>query len=853
MEDEELLRVAHQRQMEQDFPASLPRPPLFENIHRPSAAVYTPINPPYVPVNPTPSFMSHSSHNPSTGYLPPASRNLSTSSFMPAAPRNPATASYMSSASAANYMQPSSANYQQPTSSASYMQPSLANYQQPSSSANYMQPSSANYQQPSLANYQQPSSSANYMHPSSPAGYPPPNPTRWLPNVEEQGAFRYVKTNTHAPPQKPRSSTRGGSPGFLHPPAARPHGLPPKPVVASSSSAKALTKKATPVQPTKVSADSARVTSNNKVLRKAGGEAIIRAFVHVMSRGYIYMSKELIGSLYKQQFISEKLDAPVDWNILDCKIMRELVEVTPIQGVKYYRLNKPFFNTLESARCTKSTIPAPPSTPFTSKQLATLPAVQPFSDQAIRTLCNNYANKVDNFGFRFSSLIPSRTGGVLDDMAPFIELWHPSLGPTTGPATPVSKKGKEVVSRFDMTDEKFDELMAESLQRGSSGKQANKILKNFSSSILKPLEEQRQAAFLGSSYSESSASSGSSSTNRAVHTNAEPEDVSSESSESSDESESVSSEFSNSASATRPTTISTNVHNPPSQLKSSKKRTREEFEAQVTEKKLTAEEIEAHITAKKIVRRAKKAKRKAKKKSMEVQAEWAEWDVEETQLAKEAFKAWAATQEPFIPKPRTPAKSTTQPPSSAHVQSSIIKEAVVEKSIIKEEIVEMSIIKEEVAQEFTVESHITDELIEPIAELSGILDDKYTEDDLVESAGPSPGAGSSGTSSRGEPLKGSNGSSSAAASKVKPTRFNPYANADRGPTKKLRLIMPASLTRQQGNVDSSMASTSVNGMDDGELAALAQIPMNRMSRDQLIKARKASLEKILNYLWNLSR
>ncbi|KAG0363990.1 hypothetical protein BG005_000022 [Podila minutissima] len=780
---------------------------------------------------------------------------------MPSAPRNPATASYMSSAPAANYMQPSSANYQQPSSSANYMQPSLANYQQPS---NYMQPSSA-----------------NYMQPSSPAGYPPPNPTRWLPNVEEQqGAFRYVKTNTHAQPQKPRSSTRGGSPGFLYPPAARPHGLPPKPVVASSSSAKAPTKKATPVQPTKkvtpvqptkkatpvqptkVSADSARVISNNKVLRKAGGEAIIRAFVHVMSRGYIYMSKELIGSLYKQQFISHKLDAPVDWNILDCKIMRELVEVTPIQGVKYYRLNKPFFNTLESARFTKSTTPAPPSTPFTSKQLATLPAVQPFSDQAIRTLCNNYANKVDNFGFRFSSLIPSRTGGVLDDMAPFIELWHPSLGSETGPATPVSKKGKEVVSRFDMTDEKFDELMAESLQRGSSGKQANKILKNFSSSILKPLEEQRQAAFLGSSYSESPASSGSSSTSRAVHMNAEPEDVSSESSESSDESESVSSEFSNSASATRPTTISTNVHNPPSQPKSSKKRTREEFEEQVTAKKLTPEEIEAHVAAKKISRRAKKAKRK-EKKSMEVQAERTEWDVEETQLAKEAFKAWAATQEPFIPKPRTPAKSTTQPSSSAQVQSSIIKEAVVEKSIIKEavveksiikeEVVEMSIIKEEVAQEFTLGSHITDELMEPIAELAGTLDDKYTEDDLVESAVPSPGAGSSGTSSRGEPLKGSNGSSSAAASKVKPTRFSPYANADRGPTKKLRLIMPASLTRQQGNVDSSMASTSANGVDDGELAALAQIPMNRMSRDQLIKARKASLEKILNYLWNLSR
>ncbi|KAG0078072.1 hypothetical protein BGZ92_001643, partial [Podila epicladia] len=684
------------------------------------------------------------------------------------------------------------------------------------------------------------SAPVNYRQPSSPAGYPPPNPAQWLPNVvEKQGAFRYVKTNAHAAPQRPRSSTREGSPGFLYPPAARAHGLPPKPVAASSPAPKAPMKKATSVQPTNVSTDFTRVTSNNKVLRKAGGEAIIRAFVHVMSRGYIYMSKELIARLYKQQFISDKLDGPVpDWNILDCKLMRELVEVTPIQGVKYYRLNEPYFNTLESAGFTISTLPAPPSTPFTSEQLATLPAVQPFSDQVIRTLCNKYANKVDNFGLRFSSLIPSHTGGVLDDMAPFIELWHPSLGPKTGPAAPVNKKGKEVVSRFDMTDEKFDELMTESLQRGSSGKQANKILKNFSSTVLRPLEEQRQATFLGSTYSESPASSGSSSTSRSVHMKAEPEDISSESSDDSDESESVSSEFSKSVSVTLPTT-SPKIINLPSQPKSSKKRTPEEIEAQVTANKFTPEEIEAQTAAKKIARKAKKAKKKAKKKSLKVQAEW---DVEEIQQAKEAFQAWAAIQEPFVPKPRTPRKSTTQPSSSAHVQSSIIKEAVVEKCIIKEA----------VAQDSTVGSHISDVIMEPITEIAGSLDDKYTEDNFVESAGPSLDAESSGTSSRDELLKGSNGSSSTTASKVKPTRFSPYANADRGPTKKLRLIMPVSLTRQQGKVDSSMASTSANGVDDGELAALAQIPMNRMSRDQLIKARKASLEKILNYLWNLS-
>ncbi|KAG0338996.1 hypothetical protein BG000_003019 [Podila horticola] len=759
-EEEEQLRAAHQRQMKQDFPTSLPHPPLFENIQRPSAAGYTPINAPYVPVNPSPSYMSHPSHNPSTGYLPPVSHSLSTASYMQSASHNPSAANYMS---------------------------------------------------------------------SSPAGYLPPNPAQWLPNVvEQQGAFRYVKTNTPAHPQRPRSSTRGGSPGFLYPPA-RPHGLPPKPVVASSSLVKAPApkKKATPVQPTKVSADSARVTSNNKVLRKAGGEAVIRAFVHVMSRGYIYMSKELIARLYRQQFISDKLNGPVpDWNILDCKLMRELVEVTPIQGVKYYRLNEPYFNTLEPAGFTISTLPAPPSTPFTSEQLATLPAVQPFSDQVIRTLCSKYANKVDNFGFRFSSLIPSLTGGVLDDMATFIELWHPSLGPKTGPATPVNKKAKEVVSRFEMTDAKFEELMAESLQRGSSGKQANKILKNFSSSILKPLEEQRQAAFLGSSYSESLASSGSTSTTHSVNMNAEPEDVSSESSESSDESESVSSEFSQSASATQPTTTSRNANNPPSQPKSSKKR--------------TSEEIEAQSIAKKAARKAKKTKQKAKKKSMNVQVEW---DVVETQLANEAFQTWAATQEPFVPKPSTHAKSTAQPSSGSHVQNSIIKEDVIKKSIIKEAI----------ALESGVGIPITDVLMEPIAELAGTLDDKYPEDDFIESAGPSPAAGSSETSSRDKPFEDSIGSSSAAASKLKPTRFSPYANADRGPVRKPRLIMPASLTRQQGNVDSSLASTSANGMDDGELAALAQIPMNRMSRDQLIKARKASLEKILNYLWNLSR
>ncbi|KAF9382815.1 hypothetical protein CPB97_006914 [Podila verticillata] len=683
------------------------------------------------------------------------------------------------------------------------------------------------------------STPVNYLQHSSPVGYMPPSPSRWIPNVvEQQGSFRYVKTNTPAPPQKPRPSSRGGSPGFLYPTAPRLHGLPPKPAVASSSSAKTPKKKATPVQPTNTLTNSTRIKSDNKVLRKTGGEAIIRAFVHVMSRGYIYMSKELIARLYRQQFISDKLEGLVpDWNILDCKLMNELVEVTPIQGVRYYRLNEPFFRSLEPAGFAICPLPAPPSTPFTSEQLATLPAVHPFSDQVIRTLCGMYASKVSNFAFRFPSLIPSKTGGVLNDMATFIELWHPSLGSKTGPTALLDKQGKGVVSRFDMTDEKFDQLMAESLQRGSTGKQANKILKNFSSSILKPLEEQRQAAFLGSSYSDSQALSsnpGSSNTYRSVHMKTEPEDISqlplaSQSSEPSAESESES--------------TSTEVSNSPLVSTSFKRR--------------TAEEIEARKMAKKAAKKAKKIKQKLKNKPETLKVEL---DTAETQLAQEAFEEWAATQEPFIPKPRIPAKHATQPSSiirEATIKKSIVKEAV-EKSIVKEA-VEKSIVKEAIEKSIVGNSTI-DVLMEPIAELAGTLDDKYPEDDFLESVGPSPDAGSSRASSvRDEPLEDLSGSKSIATKKlsslekVKSTRFSPYANADQGPTRKPRLIMPASLTRQQGNVDSSMTGTSANEMDDGELAALAQIPMDRMSRDQLIKARKAALDKILNFLWNLSR
>ncbi|KAF9393154.1 hypothetical protein CPC16_002693 [Podila verticillata] len=649
----------------------------------------------------------------------------------------------------------------------------------------------------------------------------PPNSARWLPNVvEQQGTFRYVKTNTPAPPQKPRPSSRGGSPGFLYPTAPRLHGLPPKPAVASSSSIKTPKKKATPVQPTNTSTNSTRVTADNKVLRKTGGEAIIRAFVHVMSRGYIYMSKELIARLYRQQFISDKLEGQVpDWNILDCKLMKELVEVTPIQGVRYYRLNESFFRSLEPAGFTICPLPVPPSTPFTSEQLATLPAVHPFSDQVIRTLCSMYASKVDNFAFRFPSLIPSKTGDVLNDMATFIELWHPSLGPKAGPTAPLDKEGKGVVSRFNMTDEKFDQLMAESLQRGSTAKQANKILKNFSSSILKPLEEQRQAAFWGSSYSESQALSsgpGSSNIHRSVHMKTESKDISqlpliSQLSESSMESESES--------------ASADINNSPLVSTSFNRH--------------TAEEIEAQKMAKKAAKKAKKTKQKSKNKTDSSEVER---DTAETQLAQEAFQAWAATQEPFILKPRVPAKHAAQP-------SSIIREATTKKSIVKE-----------AAEKSIVGNSTVDVLMEPIAELAGTLDDKYPEDDFLESVGASPGAGSSGTSSvRDEPLEDLFSSKSTATrklssvEKVKSTRFSPYANADQGPTRKPRLIMPASLTRQQGNVDSSMTGTSANEMDDGELAALAQIPMDRMSRDQLIKARKAALDKILSFLWNLSR
>lgn len=321
-------------------------------------------------------------------------------------------------------------------------------------------------------------------------------------------------------------------------------------------------------------------------------------------------------------------------------------------------------------------------------------------------------------------------------------------------------------SGSEMTYDQFGKSVAEPLEYGFSGKWANK-LNNPSSSTLKALEAQQQTVFPETSSSKGliwSSGPGSSRTCLPKQAVTEPENypqssissTSSESTDSSSESEepgkseesksSESSELTETSKAvgiTQPTTSTNNDCYQPS-------------------KKLTKEEKAARREETRAARRYKKGKQKARKRLLYAQSEWGEL---ETELANQAFEAWASTQEPFVPKRRAPPVSTTQPSSSSIAETFAIP---------------MSAIGKFIAENADVDVHM-----KYIAEVAGTPDDKDPEDYIMESGYPSSRAGSSGVSSFHIDLENSCAQRSTATNRKMPsvenrksTRFNPYGSME---------------------------------------------------------------------------
>jgi hypothetical protein len=229
------------------------------------------------------------------------------------------------------------------------------------------------------------------------------------------------------------------------------------------------------------------VVSDNKISNKAQGESIIRATVHILSRDFAYMNKELFLTLYQQLFGSPRsgdIDKIEVQSFLGSKTTTDFIQVFVRDNTKWYRLNPVYFERIAVLYS------IPPLMKmddlfFSMSNRVGLPPIRPMDPRIIANMIVQLEPKLISIGWRYEALCPSR---ILDseplyDLRRYLTVWHP--------ASPPNLSG-HAIQGPNATTQDFGEMLKKARGCGMEAKTARKYLSSHSSRVLDSIEKERQ-------------------------------------------------------------------------------------------------------------------------------------------------------------------------------------------------------------------------------------------------------------------------------------------------------------------------------------------------------------------------
>lgn len=229
------------------------------------------------------------------------------------------------------------------------------------------------------------------------------------------------------------------------------------------------------------------VVSDNKTSNKAQGESILRATVHVLSRDFTWMSKELFLMLYQQLFGSPRpgdMDKLEVQSFLGSKTTTDFIQVMVKDNTKWYRLNPAYFENITTL------LSLPPLMTmdnlfFSMSNRMGLPPIRPMDPRIVANMVTQLEPKLISIGWRYDALCPSR---ILDseplyDLRRYLTVWHPISPPNLSGHT---------IQAANSTTQDFGELLQKARGCGMEAKNARKYLSSHSSKMLDPIERERQ-------------------------------------------------------------------------------------------------------------------------------------------------------------------------------------------------------------------------------------------------------------------------------------------------------------------------------------------------------------------------
>ncbi|KAF9360085.1 hypothetical protein BGX34_007965 [Mortierella sp. NVP85] len=229
------------------------------------------------------------------------------------------------------------------------------------------------------------------------------------------------------------------------------------------------------------------VVSDNKISNKAQGESIIRATVHILSRDFTYMNKELFLVLYQQLFGSPKpcdIDKIEVQSFLGSKTTTDFIQVIVRDNTKWYRLNPVYFERIAVLYS------IPPLMKmddlfFSMSNRVGLPPIRPMDPRVIANMILQLEPKLISIGWRYEALCPSRIleSEPLYDLRRYLTVWHPTSRPNLF---------GHAIQGPNATVRDFSDMLKKARGCGMEAKSARKYLSSHSSRVLESVEKERQ-------------------------------------------------------------------------------------------------------------------------------------------------------------------------------------------------------------------------------------------------------------------------------------------------------------------------------------------------------------------------
>ncbi|KAG0293618.1 hypothetical protein BGZ98_002101 [Dissophora globulifera] len=298
-----------------------------------------------------------------------------------------------------------------------------------------------------------------------------------------------------------------------------------------------------------------------RISKRAAGECIIRASIHVLSRNFRYISKETFLQAYHLLFgAPEKVEGVI--NILDNKMFRTIIETCIINKVTHYRLSPTFFlgHNINGGK---------PLAKYAGNPCAgihPLPLMNVM--QAIKYLDTRLISISDNFHYLCPRILSDDV--PLEDLRPYLCLWHPLViwGPEL--AAFVASNAESVSDMWIVGGtfpvSQYGQLYLQAHKTGMDAKRARVLLEKHANKVLAPVEQERQVVLGRMLYLDGIGASASSvpvdsSTNTKTDDNVIVLDDDDDDDDANDDNKSAGSSSASTVSRTLPS-VSINLHDP---------------------------------------------------------------------------------------------------------------------------------------------------------------------------------------------------------------------------------------------------------------------------------------------------